>query len=117
MSDPSQPGLNPICKQRIVEVFPIAVQLYQGGALYLSVDPSGWFDEVDFTRPTCAIGASSMCPGLQQISGEGASALYEIPDTNDSTIGHQLFTGILTGTLPSGGSVYGFRFSISPPSP
>lgn len=116
-SMPGLPGDNPICKQRIVEVFPLALQLYQGGNLYLTVDPRGWFDEVDFTQPTCPIGTSSMCAGLQQVSGEGASALYEIPDTNSSTIGLQLFTGILTGTLPSGGSAYAFSFAATPPPP
>jgi hypothetical protein len=136
---PGLPGDNPICSQRIVTVTPIAVQLYQGGAFYLTVDPRGWLSNVDFTQPPCLIGgsggddggpdsggagdgesgdggaAASVCNGLQQISGEGASAVFEIPDTNDSTIGNQLYTGITSGTLPSGASLFAFRFGSAPP--
>jgi hypothetical protein len=116
-SMPGLPGDNPICKQRIVEVFPLDLQLSQGGNLYLTIDPRGWFNEVDFTQPTCATGSSTTCAGLQQISGQGASAIYEFPDSNSSTIGLQLFTGIQTGTLPSGQSAYQFGFTSTPPSP
>jgi hypothetical protein len=48
-SDPALPGANPICKQRIVT--PIAVDLtpMNHGTLRLTVDPSGWFGQVDFS--------------------------------------------------------------------
>ncbi len=47
--DPSQPGANPICKQRIVT--PIAIDLTptEGGALTVRIDPRAIFDGVDFS--------------------------------------------------------------------
>ncbi|NUP10468.1 MAG: hypothetical protein HOW73_30830 [Polyangiaceae bacterium] len=47
-TDPSQPGVNPICKQRIVT--PIAVDLKptDGGSLVVRIDPAGWFSNVEF---------------------------------------------------------------------
>lgn len=48
-TDPSLPGANPICKQRIVT--PIAVDLTpdDAGTLQLHVDPRAWFAQVDFS--------------------------------------------------------------------
>jgi len=49
-SDPSQPGLNPICKQRIIQLGGIDVTFFQGGTLYVTVDPRAWFKlDVDFS--------------------------------------------------------------------
>ncbi len=42
-SDPAQPGLNPICKQRIIQIGGIDVPFFQGGTLYLTIDPRAWF--------------------------------------------------------------------------
>ncbi len=55
-SDPSQPGLNPICKQRIIQIGGIGLDFFQGGALEVTVDPRAWFDqEPDFSTlpPVC----------------------------------------------------------------
>lgn len=49
-SSPAQPGQNPICKRRIVSPIPIDVRPRDGGTLALTVDPSGWFANVDFTQ-------------------------------------------------------------------
>lgn len=48
-SNPAQPSQHPICKQRIVSPIPIAVRPRDGGTLAITVDPSGWFANVDFT--------------------------------------------------------------------
>ncbi len=42
-SDPSQPGLNPICKQRIIQIGGIHIPFFQGGTLAVTIDPRAWF--------------------------------------------------------------------------
>ena len=42
-TDPAQPGLDPICKQRIVLIGGIDIELHPGGALYVTIDPRQWF--------------------------------------------------------------------------
>ncbi len=101
VGDPSLPGLNPICKRRIVQVSPIDAAVVAGASLYVRVDPRGWFDSVDFS----ALDLVQTTP----------STLYEIPDSDQSptagaAAGRNLFTGILTGVLPSGSSAIRFTF-------
>lgn len=52
VADPSMPGQNPICKQRIVS--PIATRLTprSGGALLVRVEVQSWFADVDFSQLT-----------------------------------------------------------------
>ena len=47
-SDPTLPGANPICKQRIVTPIAVAITPNQDGSLRLRVDPERWFVQVDF---------------------------------------------------------------------
>jgi hypothetical protein len=44
-SDPAQPGLNPLCKQRIVQI-PTNTTFSPGGTLYVTVDPRVWFQDL-----------------------------------------------------------------------
>lgn len=44
------PSLHPICKQRIVSPIRIDVRPHDGGTLAITVDPSGWFANVDFAE-------------------------------------------------------------------
>jgi len=50
--DPSQPGLDPICKERIVQI-PTSLAFFPGGTLYVTVDPRVWFTQqaepIDFS--------------------------------------------------------------------
>jgi hypothetical protein len=101
VSDPSQPGLNPICKRRILVISPIDTPVVAGASLYVRVDPRGWFNEVDFSQ-------------LDLIQTT-PSVLYQIPDDDNSpttgaAAGRNLFTGILTGVLPSGANPITFSF-------
>ena len=98
-SDPSQPGLHPICRQRIIQIGGIDIPFYQGGTLELTVDPRVWFDQgMDFsTLPRVTSGACQLDP-----QSDYGTAEYCIPDTNFETglgaeQGQQLFTGIHTG--------------------
>jgi len=51
VSDPSQPGQSPICKQRIVQIGGLELTFSQGGTLQVTVDPRRWFDlGVDFSQ-------------------------------------------------------------------
>ena len=62
-SDPAQPGLNPICKQRIIQVGGIELTPFQGGAMFVTVDPRKWFNlNIDFsTLPLATSCLSSDC--------------------------------------------------------
>jgi hypothetical protein len=42
-SDPAQPGLNPICTKRILQIGSLDVTFYQGGTVNVTVDPRAWF--------------------------------------------------------------------------
>jgi len=115
VSDPSQPGQNPICKQRIVEIGGISLQLTGGGALQVTVDPRGWFN-LDLDFATLPLVTSGACD-LDQNSVYG-DAEYCIPDTNfgeqygplGATQGRNLYTGIFT----AGPAAYGLGFSGQP---
>lgn len=112
VSDPSQPGLNPICKQRILEEGGIDQQLFANGQLLVTVDPRGWFNTpIDFsTLPNvatdeCEIDTSSIF----------GSADYCIPDTSfgtglGATQGETLYNSIYTG----GPAAYTLAFSHAP---
>jgi len=49
-SDPAQPGENPVCKERIVQIGGIDVTFFDGGTLLVTVDPRQWFNlDIDFS--------------------------------------------------------------------
>ncbi len=52
-SDPTQPGNNPLCKVRIVQIGGIDLTFFPGGTLNLSIDPRVWFTQqslpIDFS--------------------------------------------------------------------
>jgi hypothetical protein len=109
VSDPSQPGLNPICKQRIIEAGGISQPLFAGGQLTVTVDPRGWFNvPLDFsTLPLVSSDACETDPS--SIDGNARSC---IPDTSlgsgaGATQGATLFTGIRTG----GTAAYTLQFT------
>jgi hypothetical protein len=89
-SDPAQPSLHPICKQRIVSPIILAgVQPRDGGTLMLRIDPAAWFANVEF---------SGVAPG---------SAL---PDDLSTPASQNLFSG-----LRSAGTTYAFTFDERTP--
>jgi hypothetical protein len=50
VTDPSQPGNSPVCKERIIQISGISAQFFDGGTLTVTVDPRVWFDEnIDFS--------------------------------------------------------------------
>jgi hypothetical protein len=90
-SDPAQPSLHPICKQRIIS--PILLDDLHpsdGGTLLLRIDPQQWFTNVDFT---------------------GLPAGYAFPDDLSTPESQNLFSG-----LRASGGTYTFAFAerISP---
>jgi hypothetical protein len=97
IDDPAQPGLNPICKRRIVQVSPIDTRIKGGASLVVRVDPRAWFNLADFSQ--------------LDVVQTTPTTLYQFPDSDDDAkTGAALFTGILTGVLPSGQSAYSFSF-------
>ena len=94
-SDPTQPGNNPLCKSRIIQI-PTIMPFFQGGTLTVTVDPRIWFTQqtefFDFspgklpavTDPTCnpdfsvftnaesfALAPSTPPPSSQTCGGSG----------------------------------------------
>jgi hypothetical protein len=78
-SDPSMPGANPICRQRIVTPIPVDLTPSAGGALLLRINPAGWFDNIDFAARNPTTNASEVNP---------------ISDDNLSQPGLNLFSGL-----------------------
>jgi hypothetical protein len=114
VSDPSQPGLNPICKQRIVELGCISLQLFDGGTLQVTIDPRGWFNlPIDFsTLPSVA---SDACE-IDQASVYGNASVC-IPDANNlpgSTPGSQQGINLYTGIFTAGPAAFALTYSSSP---
>jgi hypothetical protein len=109
--DPGQPGLNPICKQRIIELGGIDLTLFPGASLLLTIDPRGWFKlPLDFsTLPSVASSQCQLDPSRMYGDAE-----YCIPDSSNLSGGipgseqaSQLFTGIFT----AGNAAYNLTYS------
>jgi hypothetical protein len=111
--EPGQPGLNPICKQRIVELSGIDIQFEPGGTMRLTIDPRRWFDlPIDFS--TLPLVAATTCTNSQ--SAVIGDAQYCIPDFSNlsggvlgSQQGINLFKGITTG----GNTAFSLSYSAS----
>jgi hypothetical protein len=80
---PGLPSLHPICKQRIVSPIPIDLRPTDGGTLTITVDPSQWFANVDFT----------------ELPADGV-----FPDDNANNASKNLYTAVRAG------STYQFSF-------
>jgi hypothetical protein len=87
---PAMPGSNPICRQRIVSLIPVDLQLADGGALELRIDATAMFHGVDFAALT-----------------PDGSGIYVIPDSNGG-VGGAFFKGV-TSTAP-------YQFTFTPRS-
>jgi hypothetical protein len=72
-SNPAQPGANPICKERIIALIPVAIRPTVGGNLLLRIDPRPWFGGIDFE--TLVPGTDGMTSEIPDSSnGSGADA-------------------------------------------
>jgi hypothetical protein len=112
-SQPGQPGQDPICMQRIVNIGGIALQLFQGASMLLTIDPRAWFVvPIDFSSLPPA--TSQNC--MPDQSAPPNNAAYCIPDSNNlggvpgSQQGVTLFQGIHSG----GPAAYRLTYSTSP---
>jgi hypothetical protein len=89
-SDPAQPSMHPICKQRIVSPIVLGdLRLGDGGTLMLRIDPAPWFANVDF---------AGVAPGAA------------LPDDLTTPASQNLFSG-----LRSAGGTYTFTFDERTP--
>jgi hypothetical protein len=60
-SDPAQPGENPVCKERIVQIGGIDVTFSDHGTLLLTIDPRQWFNlNIDFSTLPLVTDASCL---------------------------------------------------------
>jgi hypothetical protein len=109
-SDPAQPGLNPICKQRIVALGDVALRLSPGGALVVTVDPRGWFAQpVDFSSLP-AVASRDCSIDTTSVYGD---AQYCIPDSSNlpgSDLGAQQGVALYTGILSAGPAAYSIAY-------
>ena len=64
--DPAYPGANPICKQRIVPVFPISLTPQSTGTLLLRIDPRALFASIDFA----SVPQASLTPPLYRFAND-----------------------------------------------
>jgi hypothetical protein len=83
VTNPAEPGANPICKRRIVSPIPIALVPSNGGTLLVRIDPRGWFANVDFAQ-------------MEQTSNMPPA--YVISDDDTTQPGTALFDGIHAST-------------------
>jgi hypothetical protein len=89
-SNPALPGSNPICKQRIVTPIPVQLKLQNQGLLMVKVQPSAWFDKVEFSE-------------LSQVSEE--PLLYRFKDEAAGQPDNALYAGMRANVGP-----YSFLF-------
>lgn len=75
--DPALPGVNPLCKQRIVSPIPIELTLVEGGSLLLRVDPRPWFTNVDFSQLERVTDEPPLYQFRDDSTGEPERALYD----------------------------------------
>jgi len=79
---PATPGINPICKRRIVAPVPVNIPLLQdGGLLLLRLDPYDLFVGTDF---------SSLPPPVRSI--------YQFEDRSDIAADQNVYAGLSTAT-------------------
>jgi len=95
-SDPSMPGANPICKQRIVSPLPVDLTPRAGGALLLRINPAGWFSNVEF---------SALKPPTEP------SGVYVFSDSNADQPSLNVFNGLKQASSET------YRFSWLKQSP
>lgn len=111
--DPGQPGLNPICKQRILELANISLTLAPGDSMLLTIDPRGWFLlPIDFSSlapvasPQCQLDQSSI---FANPDGGAGQAAYCIPDSSNLSggmLGAQQGSTLFTGIFTAGSAAY-----------
>jgi hypothetical protein len=94
--NPADPGANPICKQRIVSPIILAPTITptNGGSLLLRIDPTGWFDDVEFSS-------------LMQVGGSPPT--YSFADASSDQPSTNLYQGIRHQS-----GVYDFEWVESP---
>jgi hypothetical protein len=104
--DPAEPGSNPLCRRRIVEIGGIRATFFDGGTLTVTVDPRQWFSlGIDFAKLP-AVDSAACLDGDTTVPVDPAadygSAAVCIPNTDfasgDGAIdGQKLFKNILAG--------------------
>jgi hypothetical protein len=91
--DPSMPGANPICRQRIISPIPTHMSLRPGSTLLLRIDPRGWFVNVDFGD-------------LEKVSD---APLYRFADEPAGTASNSFYSGVRATS-----GVYAFEDATPP---
>jgi hypothetical protein len=93
-SDPAQPGEKPICKQRVVTPIDVDLVPEPGGALVLTIDPAGWFGNVEFSE-------------LEQVQDD--PPLYRFRDDSEDQPSRNFYSGVRANA-----GVYRFTWEEAP---
>lgn len=118
--DPGQPGANPICLQRIVNINPIDIPFSSGGTLLLTIDPRTWFPSgtggIDFS--SLPLASMSQCTEqmYQGQTYDGPDNEYCIPNASNlggGELGAQQGAALFTGIKTAGNA--GFTLTYSSP--
>jgi hypothetical protein len=113
-NQPGQPGLDPICQRRILNLADISLTLSPGVSMLLTIDPRGWFKTpIDFSSLPAV--ATDQC-GLDTTSMVG-TAQYCIPDSSNLSggeLGAQQGAQLYTGLFTAGGASYTLSYVSSP---
>jgi hypothetical protein len=76
-TDATQPGANPICKQRIVSPIRVDLAPHASGSLVVRVQPEAWFADVDFAQMPAAQTDSGLREFADDDSDAASRALYK----------------------------------------
>jgi hypothetical protein len=119
--DPGQPGLDPICHQRIVNFGALQMQFYQGGQMLLTIDPRRWFPTaplpIDFSTLPLVSSATSNCNPDGSTPQFPGSPEYCIPDSSNlggGVLGSQQGQTLFSALSTAGSAGFNLTYSPSP---
>jgi hypothetical protein len=106
-----QPGANPICKQRIVEVAGIDIPFSPGGTLVLTIDPRAWFVlPIDFsslpsvTSTQCSTDQSSMF-------GSAETCIPDSSNLSGGVLGSEQGINLFKGLFAAGSAAFSLTYA------
>jgi hypothetical protein len=113
-----QPGLDPICQRRILNLADISLTLAPGVSMLLTIDPRGWFLlPLDFSQlppvnsQQCTQDQSSI---YENPDGGGPTADVCIPDSSNlsgAVLGAQQGATLFTGIFTAGSAAYSLTYT------
>ena len=112
--DPGQPGLDPICKQRILELGDVSLTLSDGVSMLLTIDPRGFFQlPIDFSSlPPVASDACEL--DQNTLYGDATVCIPDSSNLSGAVPGAQAGINLYQGIFTAGSAAYRLTYSKSP---